>query len=264
CFPDAAACGENLTGPIRIPDHVLVRETIGNCLNEAMDLTGLTTVLRAVESGAIKTVAVDTPEPSPFSHEILNANPYAYLDDAPLEERRARAVTLRRTIRSDVDGGGILDPAAIAEVTESVWPVVRDADELHDALDTLVVLPPVPEWAAWYDELVAQRRATTLAHGEARYWTCAERLDLARIAYPEATTSPQIAAVASAQPLPGTREEAFAEILRGWLESSGPVTVAQLAERFAVDEASVEMALIRLETEGQLLRGRFRGDDEEW
>src|SRR6202011_868433 len=116
CFPDAAACGENLTGPIRIPDHVLVRETIGNCLNEAMDLTGLTTVLRAVESGAIKTVAVDTPEPSPFSHEILNANPYAYLDDAPLEERRARAVTLRRTIRSDAEAGpGILDPAAIAE-----------------------------------------------------------------------------------------------------------------------------------------------------
>ncbi|HEV3086597.1 MAG TPA: DEAD/DEAH box helicase [Candidatus Elarobacter sp.] len=266
CFPDAAACAENLTGPIRIPDHVLVRETIDNCLREAMDLDGLTDVLRAVESGAIKTVAVDTPEPSPFCHEILNANPYAYLDDAPLEERRARAVTLRRTIRSDGENGaGILDAAAIAEVSESVWPVVRDADELHDAIDTLVVLPPAAEWTAWYDELVAQRRATTLAHGEKRFWTCAERLDVARVVYPDATIAPEIAAVASSQPAPPTREEAFAEILRGWLESSGPVTVAALAERFDIDPSSVEMALIRLETEGQLLRGRFRGgEEEEW
>ena len=163
-FPDQAACAENLSGPIRIPDHVLVRETIDNCLHEAMDLDGLMRVLLAIESGAIRTVAVDTPEPSPFCHEILNANPYAYLDDAPLEERRARAVTLRRTTRSNAgDGSGILDPAAIAEVTESVWPLVRDADELHDALASLIVLPPVPEWRGWFDELVAQRRATTLS-----------------------------------------------------------------------------------------------------
>jgi ATP-dependent Lhr-like helicase len=265
CFPDAAACAENLTGPIRVPDHVLVRETIDNCLREAMDLDGLIGVLRAIESGAIATVAVDTPEPSPFCHEILNANPYAYLDDAPLEERRTRAVTLRRTIRSDGESGaGILDPAAIAEVTESVWPVVRDADELHDALDTLVVLPPVPEWTAWFDELVAQRRATTLALGDARYWTCAERLALAVLAYPDATSAPEITALAPLQPLPERGEDAFAEILRGWLESSGPATVAELAERFAVDSAIVEMGLIRLETEGQLLRGRFRGSEEEW
>jgi len=251
---------------------VLVRETIGNCLTEAMDLAGLTTVLRAVESGEIKTVAVDTPEPSPFSHEILNANPYAYLDDAPLEERRARAVTLRRTIRSDGEGAGILDPAAIAEVTESVWPVVRDADELHDALATLVVLPPVAEWTAWFDELVGQRRATTLvaernatrpAAEGARFWTCAERLALARVAYPDATLHPEIAAIAPSQPLPERREDAIAEIVRGWLESSGPVTVAELAERFAVDTDAVEAALIRLETEGQVLRGRFRGSDIE-
>ena len=266
CFPDAAACAENLTGPIRIPDHVLVRETIDNCLREAMDVDGLIDVLGAVESGAIKTVAVDTPEPSPFCHEILNANPYAYLDDAPLEERRARAVTLRRTVRTDAEAGaGILDPAAIAEVTESVWPVVRDADELHDAIDTLVVLPPVPEWSVWFDELVTQRRATTLACGDAAFWTCAERLDLARIAYPEATLAPEIASVPSTQPLPATREDAFAEILRGWLESSGPVTVTELAQRFAVDTSAIEMALMRLENDGQVLRGRFRGgDDEEW
>jgi ATP-dependent Lhr-like helicase len=265
CFPDAAACAENLTGPIRIPDHVLVRETIDNCLREAMDVDGLIEVLRAVESGAIATVAVDTPEPSPFCHEILNANPYAYLDDAPLEERRARAVTLRRTIRSDADGAGILDPAAIAEVSESVRPLVRDADELHDALYTLVVLAPVAEWNAWYDELVAQRRATTLASGVTRLWTCAERLDLARVAYPHAVMEPAIGSIAPAQPLPQTHEDAFAEILRGWLESSGPVTVAELGERFGVESAVVEPALLRLETEGQVLRGRFRGGSaEEW
>src|SRR5579872_7176202 len=263
-FPDQAACAENLTGPIRIPDHMLVRETIDNCLHEAMDLDGLLDVLRGVESGTIRTAAVDTPEPSPFCHEILNANPYAFLDDAPLEERRARAVQLRRTIRDDVDGAGVLDPAAIAEVTESSWPVVRDADELHDALTTLVVLPPVPAWSAWFDELVAQGRSTTLAVGEARFWTCAERLDVAGAAYPSATMQPEIAAVPSPH-VPERREDALAEILRGWLESGGPVTVAELAERFAVEATAIEIALIRLETEGQVLRGRFRGGGtEEW
>ena len=117
-FPDQAACAENLTGDIRIPDHPLVKETIDNCLYEAMDLEGLKEPARgASRTGAIRTVAIDTPEPSPFSHEILNANPYAYLDDAPLEERRARAVQLRRTLRTDVtDGAGALDPEAIAQL----------------------------------------------------------------------------------------------------------------------------------------------------
>jgi ATP-dependent Lhr-like helicase len=265
CFPDAAACAENLTGPIRIPDHVLVNETMANCLHEAMDLDGLTAILQQVEAGVLRTVAIDTPEPSPFCHEILSANPYAYLDDAPLEERRTRAVTLRRTIRTNFDGSGILDPAAIAEVAESSWPLVRDADELADALATLTVAPPLDGWRAWYDELVAQRRATTLTVGAATsFWVCAERLALACVAYPDATLAPEIAAVAPATPLPERREDAFAEILRGWLESSGPVTVAELTQRFAIDAATIDAALIRLEVDGQVLRGRFRGGDEEW
>ncbi len=185
-FPDQAACPENLSGPIRIPDHVLVRETIDNCLHEAMDVDGLLSVLRDVEDGRIRTVAIDTAEPSVFSHEILNANPFAYLDDAPLEERRARAVQLRRTTREDGDEAGILDPAAIAEVTAESWPVVRDADELHDALATLVVLPPVSQWTAWFDELVEQRRAATLFADEKPLWVCAERLELACNVYPAA------------------------------------------------------------------------------
>ena len=262
-FPDQAACAENLTGPIRIPDHVLVRETIDNCLHEAMDLDGLLGILRALEAGTIRTVAVDTPEPSPFCHEILNANPYAYLDDAPLEERRARAVTLRRTLRTDADAGaGILDAAAIAEVTESAWPLVRDAEELHDALATLVVAPPVPEWAAWFEELVAQRRATTLA-GSSRLWVCAERLPCAAAAYPQSSLEPPIDAVAGAAQF-AERELAVAEIVRGWLESSGPMAVAEFAQKLALDVEDVRAALVRLEVEGQVLRGRFRGDDEEW
>jgi ATP-dependent Lhr-like helicase len=265
CFPDAAACAENLVGPIRIPDHVLVRETIDNCLHEAMDIDGLVEVLERIESGTIRTIAVDTPEPSQFCHEIVNANPYAYLDDAPLEERRTRAVTLRRTSGSDADGTGILDPAAIEEVAQSAWPLVRDADELHDALATLIVVPPVAAWQEWFEELVAQNRATTMRCGEGVFWTCAERLALARVVYPAATCEPAIAELAPAQPLPAEPAEAFAEILRGWLESSGPVEVPELAARFAVDETLVTGALLRLEAEGQVLRGRFRaGASEEW
>ncbi|MHB8441369.1 MAG: DEAD/DEAH box helicase [Candidatus Tyrphobacter sp.] len=242
-FPDQAACAENLTGPIRVPDHVLVRETIGNCLHEAMDVDGLLDVLRGIERGEIATHAIDTAEPSPFSHEILNANPYAFLDDAPLEERRTRAVQLRRTLRDDDAGAGLLDAAAIDEVAGQVWPVVRDADELHDALTTLVVLPPVDAWQPWFERLCADRRALVLTHGERRFWVCAERAELARRAYP--------------QP-PDEREGgAVTEVLRGWLECSGPASIGDLCERLALDAQSVESALLRLETEGQLLRGTF-------
>src|SRR5208283_3616811 len=131
-FPDQAACPENLSGEVRIPDHPLVKETIANCLHEAMDLSGLQSLLAAIHEGEVETLAIDTPEPSPFSHEILNANPYAYLDDAPLEERRARMVQMRRTLPADyADGASALDPEAIALVSSEAWPPMRDADELH-------------------------------------------------------------------------------------------------------------------------------------
>ncbi len=263
-FPDQVACPENLTGPIRIPDHVLVRETIDNCLHEAMDLDGFLNVLRGIEGGAIRTVAVDTPEPSVFSHEILNANPFAFLDDAPLEERRTRAVQLRRSTRMDFDGSGILDPAAIAEVAQESWPVVRDAEELHDALATLIVMPPSEPLQQWFDELAAQRRAAVLTYGEAAFWVCAERLDLARKVYAGAALGPEIDAVAG-MPTPELPEDALAEIVRGRLECSGPVTAEGLAQTLAVDEPPVSAALLRLEAQGQVLRGRFRGRDvEEW
>src|SRR5205823_12942546 len=143
----------------------LVTETIRDCLHEAMDIDGLKSVLDAIGAGEIQAIAIDTAEPSPLSHEILNANPYAYLDDAPLEERRARAVQMRRTLGSDTGDIGALDPAAIEDVFSESWPVVRDPDELHDALLTLIVLPPVPEWKPFFEDLLKMRRAKVIQRG---------------------------------------------------------------------------------------------------
>ena len=254
-FPDQAACQENIVGDIRIPDHPLVNEVIKDCLHEAMDLDGLKQMIARMSSGDLKTVAIDTPEPSPFSHEILNANPYAYLDDAPLEERRARAVQMRRTIGSDADGVAALDPAAIAEVAAESWPAVRDAEELHDALLTLIVVPPVSEWEELFRTLREAGRATVLSAGGANFWVAAERLKSARLLYPDSVIAPEIA---DFDGTPTTdREAAATELLRGWLESTGPQMQSRLALRFALPADVMEAALLRLEAEGQILRGRF-------
>jgi ATP-dependent helicase Lhr and Lhr-like helicase len=241
-FPDQVACAENLVGEPQIPDHPLVKETIENCLREAMDLDGLAALLEGIGSGDIRAVAIDNAEPSVFSHEIINANPYAYLDDAPLEERRTRAVQLRGSLRTDfVGGAGVLDPAAIEQVSAESWPEVRDADELHDALLTLIALPPVAEWREYLDELIATGRAGMRVRGGRMFWVATERVAL----FDDAVAT-----------------------LRGWLESSGPVTAGAMATKLALDRDVVESALIRLETEGQVLRGRFsvpEGEGEmEW
>ena len=254
-FPDQVACQENLVGEIRIPDHPLVNETVRDCLHEAMDLDGLRAVLGAIERGDISTKAIDTAEPSPFSHEILNANPYAFLDDAPLEERRARAVQLRRTLPTTAREIGALDATAIAEVAGESWPVVRSADELHDALLTLAVVPPVSAWQAWYDELEQAGRATTVVADEVRLWVATERHDLAVVLYPAGRFTLQVPEVA--QTVPENREAAAREVVRGWLESSGPQTAHELADRLAVPLPAIESALARLEGEGQVLRGQF-------
>ena len=256
-FPDQVACQENLTGDIRIPDHPLVNETVRDCLHEAMDLDGLRAVLAGIESGAIRTRAVDTAEPSPFCHEILNANPYAFLDDAPLEERRARAVQMRRSLGADPGGIGALDAQAIETVAGECWPVVRDPDELHDALLTLVALPPVPEWAVWLDALASSGRAGVLRVGETGLWVPTERLGLVRSLYPGEVVEPRLPEIGPSGP--ADREAAAAELLGGWLESAGPVTASAMAGRLALPPALVEAGLTRLEGEGQVLRGRFTG-----
>jgi ATP-dependent helicase Lhr and Lhr-like helicase len=235
-FPDQVACAENLTGPLRIPDHPLVNETIANCLHEAMDVCGLRRVLEAMERGEIGTAAIDNPAPSLFSHEILNSNPYAFLDDAPLEERRARAVQLRSSLRADyANGAGVLDGEAIEEVSEQVRPDPRDADELHDALLTVIRMPAVEAWSAWFEELRAHGRVRSVDG----FWVAAERLDAAGDA---------------------------AAIVRGWMECSGPVTVAELAERLGLPRDDVRIALAGLEGKGLVFQGQYRpgAQETEW
>ena len=261
-FPDQAACAENLTGEIRIPDHPYVRETIDNCLYEAMDLAGLRQIAERLESGDMETVAAETAEPSPFSHEILNSNPYSYLDDAPLQERRARAVQMRRTLSPEMlDGPAALDPEAIAMVAQQAWPVVRDADELHDALLTLITLPPVPEWDDYHEELCRDRRAATLWVNEKPLWVAAERLATVRLLHPEAPIELRIEALPASRNEPDSREAAVADVLRGWLDSIVPATASELADRLSLAPAVVEAGLVRLESEGRILRGSFSTRD---
>ncbi|HEY1239597.1 MAG TPA: DEAD/DEAH box helicase [Bryobacteraceae bacterium] len=267
-FPDQAACAENLEGEIRIPDHPLVKETIDNCLYEAMDLHGLRAMLLALREGRIQTAAIDTAEPSPFSHEILNANPYAYLDDAPLEERRARQVQLRSTLRTDLaEGAGTLDPEAIAQVAAEAWPPMRDPDELHEALCNLSLLPCETSGAGlrpaeFFPSLAASRRATTFTIDGREFWVPAERLNLVQRVYPDAAMNPPIAAPPTARAIPETQEACAAEILRGWFECSGPLRASDLARNLAMPRDLVDQALAQLEAEGQILRGRFAGGSE--
>ena len=265
-FPDQAACAENLEGEIRIPDHPLVKETIENCLYEAMDLHGLRALLVALREGRIRTAAIDTAEPSPFSHEILNANPYAYLDDAPLEERRARAVQMRSTLRTDLaEDAGALDPEAIAQVAAEAWPPMRDPDELHETLCSISLLPRASaEGADYFAALVESRRATTLTIDGRDFWVPAERLNLVRRAYPAAVMNPLIAPAPATRPIPDSAEACAAEILRGWFECSGPLRASDLSQNLAMPRGLVDQALAQLEAEGQIVRGRFSGEETQW
>jgi ATP-dependent Lhr-like helicase len=266
-FPAQVACQDNHHGPIEPPDHPLVKETIDNCLREAMDLDGLRALIDMIEQGALRTVAVDTPIPSPMSHEILNANPYAFLDDAPLEERRARAVSLRRVDADLATGIGALDQAAIDEVRGQAWPDVRDAAECHDVLLTLGILPvgEAEAWEAYVRELVQDGRAT-LARWSGRGagasragFVAAERVYLVHQALPGVTFAPDIAlpphlaGVESAL----SEEEAQRRIVHGWMECLGPTTAAALAERLGLAPSRIQAALCALEADGLVLQGHF-------
>ncbi|HVZ16914.1 MAG TPA: hypothetical protein VG897_07350, partial [Terriglobales bacterium] len=264
-FPDVAACFENIEGDIQIPDHPLVDEVMKDVLHEAMDLDGLRRVLEGIHSGAIRTIAVDTPVPSQFSHEILNANPYAYLDDAPLEERRARAVSLRQTLpQSVLEEVGKLDPAAIEQVREEAWPDVRDADELHDALYTLIAFPEMMggrsvgenkgPTAIFFDQLCSIGRATIVIVGDERFWVSAERAKTFRAAYPMAVFGNAISETEKEDP---SHSDAIHAIVQGWMQHIGPVTAAQLAANLHLNPEEVFPALLRLEASGTVLRGWY-------
>ncbi len=272
-FPDAAACQENIPGDREIPDHPLVNQTVRDCLDEAMDLEGLTAVLARIHRGELHLVSRDTPEPSVFAHEIVNARPYAFLDDAPLEERRAHAVQARRAGGARAAGEdqfGALDADAIARVVDEERPEPRDADELHDALLTTGFLDVAggPEDQPLRELLVALAtggRATHVviqagdgdADARVHLWTAAERLPEILAIHPGATLDPPIAVPASRAARAWTRAEALVDLLRGRLAIAGPTTAAALAASIGVAPADADAALLTLESEGVVLRGSF-------
>ncbi|HYM14253.1 MAG TPA: DEAD/DEAH box helicase [Dehalococcoidia bacterium] len=265
-FPEQVGCQENLTGPLPIPDHPLIRQTVTDCLYEAMDLPRLASVVQKMESGAIRLHARDTSEPSPFAHEILNAKPYAFLDDAPLEERRTRAVSLRRTLPEHQRDLGALDMEAIERVRDEARPEPRDPDELHDVLLGLVVSREEPAWRAWFDALVATGRAATVRAPAGDFWFAAEHLRVVERLYPGAAITPSVSLPANLDGPPPEREDAVLPAVRGHMEYLGPQTPAALASLLGIGALETVSALARLEGEGIVLRGRFTpaGADEEF
>src|ERR1700677_2827067 len=274
-FPEALACQENILGEIIIPDHPLARETMKEALTEAMDVEGLKNVLDRIASGAIRCIAVETPVPSQFSHEILNANPYAYLDDAPLEERRARAVEMRRMLPEAVLSEiGRLDPAAIAQIREEAWPDVRDADELHDVLQTLVAIPLpqslnsssaepdllntpsplkqiaakcVPQWTEFFEQLNQAHRAARARVGDRVYWVPAEKAATFASLFPEAHMESPLPEI---EPRATSREDAQFACLTGWMAHVGPITAAVLSDFVGLAISDVDKTFLRLEAAG--------------
>ena len=254
-FPDQLACPENLVGDREIPDHPLVNQTIADCLLEAMDFPGLRHVLEGMEAGKFTLVARDTPEPSPLCHEVLNARPYAFLDDAPLEERRTQAVITRRGLDvKTAEEFGTLDPAAIERVREEAWPEAQDSDELHDALLVMGAVPVAKDWLPLFEGLRGVGRATTL---DGRLWVAAERVPMLEAAFPAGVCEPAVAVPERDRAKVWTREDAIRELVRGRLEVIGPTTAAEIAHVLGLPTGDVDFALAALEHEGFALRGRF-------
>jgi ATP-dependent helicase Lhr and Lhr-like helicase len=270
-FPDQVACAENLVGEREVPDHPLVAQTISDCLHEAMDIDGLERLLADIESGKVRIIARDLTEPSPLSREVLTARPYAYLDDAPLEERRTQAVMSRRWLDPEsADKIGRLDEAAIARVREEAWPDAANADELHDGLVWLGFLTEAEadareNWKEWLIALAQSRRVALLTAPEGVFWVPAERLRQFEAVYPSAVIEPAIATPASADQI-WEPEAAMVELVRGRLEGQGPTTLAQLAGTLGLPPEKISTALTALEVEGFALAGSFTpgGNEREW
>ncbi len=271
-FPDQVACLENIVGEREIPDHPLVRQTLDDCLHEAMDSEGLLALLRRMEGGQVELLARDLPAPSPLAMETLGARPYAFLDDAPLEERRTQAVLARRwSDPESADDLGALDPEAIAAVREEAWPEARSADELHEALTALGCIAEAetaaqPQWSEWLAELARGGRATRMEVAHDRVlWLPLERLMLLRAVYPQAPFQPHLQAPGGYdQPI--EEEAALVELIRARLSGFGPLPVALIARPLALPASAVAAALVRLESQGYVMRGRFSAGavEEQW
>ncbi len=271
-FPDQIACAENLVGEREVPDHPLTNQAIADCLHEAMDIEGLERLLKRLEAGDIEVVGCDLTEPSPLALEALSARPYAFLDDAPLEERRTQAVMGRRwrdpESASDL---GRLDADAIAKVQAEAWPDPVNAEELHDALLWLACLTEAearaaPGWSEWLEALARDRRVTLFRTPQADLWIPAERLAQFQAVWPEGRLEPQIAPPDDQTDASPSRDDALVEILRGRLEGLGPVTPTALAAPLGLEPGAIAAALAALERDGAILKGRFLAgvNDEQW
>jgi ATP-dependent Lhr-like helicase len=258
-FPQAAACFENIEGDIQIPDHPLINEVMQDVLQEAMDLEGLNEVLRGIASGAVRCLAVDTPVPSQFAHELINANVYAFLDEAGLEERRARAVNLRRELPdSVVEGAGLIDREAINTVRGEIWPDLRDEHELHDLLHSVVAMPlsfldsatllgrDTRHWSGFFDRLAQNGRARIFDLNGVDCWVATERLAHVAALGSDGQATESV-----------TEEAALKQCVQGWLQLLGPTTAAAFAERLNLAPAGVYQAFLAMEMQGLLMRGVF-------
>jgi ATP-dependent Lhr-like helicase len=266
-FPDQLACAENLPGDREIPDHPLVQQTLRDCLHETMDLEGFVRLLERIETGEVNVITRDLTAPSPLAQAILNARPYAFLDDGAAEERRTKAVRADRmlAIEDAVALGGI-DPEAVARVQAETSPQPANAEELHDALLINSFLTEAEGraggWEQWLDALCRERRAAIVrVSGHETFWIAAERVHEFRAVLPEGEMRPQLPTLAA---IPA-RDEAVREILRSRMELLGPFTTADLARPLSLTEAEVNAALSALEAEGAILRGNYSGSGAtEW
>ncbi len=275
-FPHAAACPETLEGDIEVPDHPLVREVVYDCLHEAMDIDGLLRALKKIEAGELKLVARDTVEPSPLAHEILTAKPYAFLDDAPLEERRTQAVLMRHALtEEDARTIGALDAGAIARVRDEAWPDPRNADELHDALMMAGFLtePEARPFSSLASDLLATGRATRIVPATTPaplsprgrgvgsegpdMLIATERVPLFEAIFPSATFSPAVTVPEKDRARIWERDAAVVEVVRGRMEVLGPTTTQAFALSSGIPVEDIDRALIALETQGALMRGHF-------
>jgi ATP-dependent Lhr-like helicase len=262
-FPALAACQEHQAGAIEIPDHPIVQQTLDDCLHEAMDLDALAALLESIEDGRVRVHTRETSEPSPLAHEILNGRPYTFLDDAPLEERRTRAVSLRRGLPEEVRDLARLDPEAIERVRGEALAAPRDAEELHDVLLGHVVRRSEAAWGEWFEALVRDGRAARVETQRGALWFATELRPAVEALFPDARIVPdvELPEALAARPRPEP-EAAAAQALRGQLDCAGPCSAVQLAEATRLREIQVEQAIARLEAEGFLLRGRFEAQDE--
>ncbi len=267
-FPDQLACLENISGGRDVPDHPLVNQTVHDCLYEAMDIEGLEQLLTDIKSGAIELVTRDLREPSPLAESLLTARPYAFLDDAPLEERRTHAIRNRRwSDPQEAAEFGRLDAAAIAAVRAEAWPEPRDADELHDALVLCGFITSAEGnrghgeggWDGLFAELVAEGRATTLELSDGKFWVAAERSRQLSRVYPEHRYAPALDLPERLRAMPEPEGEPLVELVRARLEALGPVRAAELAATMELYESRIEAALLVLESEGIVFRGHFTG-----